>query len=96
MRPDQSRIVTGRTFEAILAGALLAQEANPDMDYYFVSGEHYLSFSTFPELRAIARFIAEHPDDAEHIRRTGNAYGKATYNDDKLIGHLDRRLFFLG
>ena len=96
MRRDHSRIITGRTYEAILAGALLVQEANPDMDYYFVSGEHYLSFSTFPELRAITGFIAEHRDEAEHIRRTGNTYGKTNYSDDKLIGHLDRRLFFPG
>jgi hypothetical protein len=96
MRPDQSRVITGRTFEAILAGALLVQESNPDMDYYFVSGEHYLSFSTFPDLRAIVRFVAAHLEDAENIRRSGNAHAKATYSDDKLIGHLDRRLFFAG
>ena len=95
MRPDLSRIITGRTFEAILGGALLAQEVNPDMDYYFISGEHYLAFSTVPELRAIVRFIAEHPDEAEEIRKAGNAYARVTYDDAVLIGHLDRRVFLV-
>ena len=93
MRPDLSKVITGRTFEAILAGALLAQEANPDMDYYFISGEHYLAFSTLPELRAIARFIADCPEEAEDIRKAGNAYARLAYDDATLIGHLDKRLF---
>lgn len=93
MRPDLSRIITGRAFETVLAGALLVQEEAPDMDSYFVAGEHYLSFSTVPELRAIARFVAERPHEAEEIRRAGNAFARATYDDEKLIGYLDQQLF---
>lgn len=94
MRPDLSRIITGRAFETLLAGALLVQEEAPDMDSYFIPGEHYLSFATVPELRAIARFIAENPEAAEDIRRTGNAFARAQYNDEKLIGYLDKQLFY--
>jgi len=96
MRPDLSRIITGRSFETLLAGALLVQEEAPDMDYYFVAGEHYLNFANAPELRAVARFIAEKPDEAEDIRRAGNAFAREHYNAEKLIGYLDRDLFYRG
>ncbi|HEY1720548.1 MAG TPA: glycosyltransferase [Magnetospirillaceae bacterium] len=89
MRPNLARIVTGRSFETILAGALLVQEETPDLDYYFVSGEHYLSFTTVPELRAIGKFLTEKPADAEAIRREGNAFARARYSDEKLIGYLE-------
>ncbi len=94
MRPDLSRIYTWRSFEAPLAGALLVQEEAPDMDRYFVAGEHYLSFRTAPELRALARFIAERPDEAEQIRRDGNAFARSRYSDEKLISYIDRAIFY--
>ena len=94
MRSDLSRTITGRSFEAPLAGALLIQEDAPEMDYYFVAGEHYLRFSSVAELRAIARYIAEKPEEAEEIRRAGNAFARAQYNDGKLVGYLDKQLFY--
>ena len=94
MRSDLSRTITGRSFETLLAGALLVQEEAPDMDYYLVAGEHYLSFSNVAELRAIARFIVEKPEEAEEIRRAGNAFARAHYNDEKLMGYLDWELFY--
>ncbi len=94
MRSDLSRTVTGRSFETLLGGALLVHEEAPDMDYYFIAGEHYLRFSNVAELRAIANFIVEKPDEAEEIRRAGNAFARAHYNDEKLIGYLDWELFY--
>lgn len=94
MRSDLSCIVTGRCFETILGGSLLVQEATPDMDYYFTAGEHYLSFETVAELVAVVRFLAGHRDEAEEIRRCGNAFARDRYSDDKLVGYLDKRLFF--
>lgn len=94
MRPNLSRIITGRSFETPLAGALLIQEDTPDMDYYFVAGEHYLNFSTVPELKAIARFITERPQEAEAIRRAGNSFARERYSDERLIGYLDRHLHY--
>lgn len=96
MRSDQSCIVTGRCFETIITGSLLVQEATPDMEYYFVSGEHYLPFSSLAELRAVIDFIDKNRDEADEIRRCGNAFARERYNDDKLIGYLDRALFFPG
>ncbi len=94
MRFDQSHVVTFRSFEVILSGALLVQEATPEMDHYFVEGEHYLAFSTLAELASVVRFITDHPEEAEAIRRCGNAFAREHYSDEKIIGHLDRRLFF--
>jgi spore maturation protein CgeB len=93
MRPNLSRILTGRFFETVLAGALLIQEETPEMDHYLVAGEHFLAFRTVSELRAIVRFIAEHPEQAEAIRRQGNAFARARYNDEALIASLDAHLF---
>lgn len=94
MRSDLSCIVTGRCFETILAGSLLVQEETPDMDYYFIAGEHYLSFETVADLAGVVRLIAMHPDAAEEVRRRGNAFARERYSDDRLIGYLDKRLFF--
>ncbi len=93
MRPDLSRIQTARVFETVLAGALLVQEETPEIDSYFVAGEHYLRFETVPELRAIARFVAEQPEQAEAIRRAGNEFARERYSDDKIIGYVDKKLF---
>ena len=94
MRPDLSQVMTGRNFETILAGALLVQEQTPDMDYYFVSGEHYLNFESVPDLRSIARFIADKTEQAEEVRRQGNAFARERYSDGKLTGYMDAQLFY--
>jgi hypothetical protein len=94
MRPDLSRIQTARIFETIAAGALLVQEDTPEIDSYFVAGEHYLRFETVRDLRAISKFVAEQPDEAEAIRRRGNAFAREHYSDDKIIGYVDRKLFY--
>ncbi len=92
MRPDLSKIVTGRVWEALVSGALLVTENCADMDRYLISGEHYLGFSTLPELASIARFLVEYPKQAETVRRQGHAFVREHYNDDRIIGCLDRLL----
>jgi len=92
MRSDLTRIVTGRCFEAPAAGALLIQEDTPDLDHYLVAGEHYLSFTTFSELRSILRFIVERPDEAEEIRRRGAEFAHRRFSDEAIMGHLDAML----
>ncbi|MBF0296090.1 MAG: glycosyltransferase family 1 protein [Magnetococcales bacterium] len=91
MRENMRCIVTHRAFEAPLAGALLLNEqgANADMERFFVAWEHYLPFETLADLRAILRFITEHPRQAETIRRNGCAFAQEHYGDDKLVGYLD-------
>ncbi|MEO5339395.1 MAG: glycosyltransferase [Magnetococcus sp. MYC-9] len=93
MRPNHHCIVTSRSFETIHSGSLLIQETSEDMYRYFIPGEHYLEFSTLPELAAVLRFVQEHPAEAEAIRRRGNAFIWEWYGDEKLIGYLDQALF---
>jgi hypothetical protein len=94
MRSDLARIVTGRCFEGIVCGTLLIQEETPDMDYYFVSGEHYLEFTTLSELRSIINFIRDNKDEAEEIRRRGVEFAKQRYSDDKIVGYIDYCLHY--
>jgi hypothetical protein len=94
MRPDLTRLQTARVFETVLAGALLVQEETPEIDSYFIAGEHYLRFETVRDLRAIAKFVAEQPEEAEAIRQRGNAFAREYYSDDKIIGYIDRKLFY--
>lgn len=93
MRPNMSRVLTARAFESIMAGALLVQEETDEIHAYFIAGEHYLSFDTARDLRAVTRFIRERPQEAEAIRRRGNAFARDRYSDEKIIGYLDKALF---
>jgi hypothetical protein len=93
MRPDLSRITTGRVFETLLSGALLVTEHSPDMDYHFVSGEHYLGFSSFSELCSIIQFIKEHPGEASAIRQCGYEFARQNYSDERIISRLDDFIF---
>ncbi|OAN54578.1 hypothetical protein A6A04_11665 [Paramagnetospirillum marisnigri] len=93
MRLNETRILTGRAFETIHAGALLVQEETDDISFYFTAGEHYLSFANYAELREIASFIARNPAEAESIRRRGFQFARDRYSDDKIMGYLDKHLF---
>jgi hypothetical protein len=93
MRDDFSRIVTGRGFEAMLAGALLLQEEVADFAQFFVAGEHYLPFRSFADLRAACELVTQDPARAQTIRRAGHAFAVARYADDRLLGYLDALLF---
>jgi hypothetical protein len=93
MRKDYARIITGRSFEAMLAGALLLQEEADDLDYFFVAGEHYLPFRSFADLRDACDLVTRDPARAQKIRRAGHAFAVARYADDRLIGYLDALLF---
>jgi hypothetical protein len=93
MRKDLTSIVTGRSFEAMLMGNLLVQEATPCLDYFFTPGEHCLAFRTFADLRAVAEFVTNEPEAAQKIRRAGYEFAIQRYSDEKLIGYLDAMLF---
>ena len=93
MRSDLSFIAPARAFESISSGALLVEEMSPDIDHYFVAGEHYLAYSSFPELRAVAQFIEHNRAEAESIRKNGTDFFRSNYSDDKTMANLDLRLF---
>ena len=88
------RYLNFRSFEVPLSGALLIQEFSPLMHKFFIPGEHYLEFSTIAELSAIVRFITDHREEAEDVRRRGNEFAREHYRDEKIIGQLDHRLYF--
>jgi len=94
MRANMTFIITGRTYDILAVGSLLVQERAEEIDNYFIEGEHYLPFTTFAELRAVSKFIQDRPDEAEDVRRKGNAFFRERYIDDKLIGYVDQRLFW--
>jgi hypothetical protein len=93
MRIDGTRTLVGRSFEIPWAGALLVEEHNDDIEYYFTPGEHMLTFSTLPELMAIADLIRDRPELVETIRRRGHAFATERYSDTRIIGALDLALW---
>ena len=68
-RYDGSKIHTGRSFEVPLAGALLIQESNPEIEHYFTPGEHFLPFTHLDDLIEITDFLRQNPKDVETILR---------------------------
>ena len=96
MRPDRrhSRIIAGRCFEVLLSGSLLVQEKTPDLDYFFIPGEHYLEFNSIVDLQGIVQFIHHNKEAAEEIRRNGHAFARQHYHDRKLVSYLDKALFY--
>lgn len=94
LRPNLTPAITGRTFEILAGGALLVQEATDDLDRFLIAGEHYLEFSSIADLRAIAAFIKNEPAKAEAVRRSGNTFFRERYNDDRIIGTLERKLYY--
>ena len=93
MLEEENRYLTGRTFEVPLCGALLVQEVSPLTHHYFIPGEHFLEFSTISELVGVMRFINEHREEAEEIRRCGNAFARERYNDAQMVAHFDHFLY---
>ena len=91
--PARSSLVTDLSFETLLSGALLVQEAPSDLRHYFIPGEHYLEFFSLAELRAISNFITHNRQEAEEIRLSGHMFASKQYSDAKLIDHLDALLY---
>jgi hypothetical protein len=94
MRQDGTKIVTGRTWEAVFAGACLIQESSPNIDYYLQAGQHYLSFSNFDELRDIVMTLDHDPDIGRAIARAGQEFFLQRFDDPHLVRHFEQRLQF--
>ena len=88
------KYINWRSFEVPLSGSLLVQDFTPLMHGFFVPGEHYLEFSSITELLSITRFITERRDEAEEVRRRGYDFAHEQYNDDRLIGQIDKFLYY--
>jgi hypothetical protein len=93
VRESSYRLITGRTFESIWAGACLIQEQADEVEDYFTPGAHYLSFKTFAELNALLKAVDQNPARARQIAQAGHAFYQAHYNDRLLVAHIDHMLF---
>ncbi len=96
VRESGYRLITGRTFESIWAGACLIQEQAQEVEDYFTPGAHYLSFTTFLELNALLKAVERNPNLARQIAHAGHAFYQAHYNDRLLVAHLEHLLFGAG
>ncbi|MBF0180660.1 MAG: glycosyltransferase family 1 protein [Magnetococcales bacterium] len=88
-RAGRDRVLTRGGFESMRQGALLVQEYAEEMHRHCTPGVHYLEFATLRELRAIARFLREHPEEAEAIRQRGQALARQRYDHEWLPGVVD-------
>lgn len=91
-RPDGSRILTGRSIEAISLNRLLLQEYCPPFNSYFIEGEHFIEFKTCDELANAIDFLTVHPATARKICNDGHAFYHAHYSCRKLVEHLQTYL----
>ncbi|MEO5351840.1 MAG: glycosyltransferase [Magnetococcus sp. XQGC-1] len=94
MLDSQERYLVARSFEIPFVGSLLIQEYSEQMHNYYIPGEHYLEYSTISELVGIMRFISENTEEAEEIRRSGNAFAREHYSDIKIAGQFDKFLYY--
>ncbi len=93
LRSDGSRIVTGRTFEAIYAGTCLLQEHADDLAYYFVPFLHYLPFTTFEDLQKAFTYCEQEPKEALAVRERAQEFYLEKYEDRKLVRYLEHVLY---
>ncbi|MBF0125784.1 MAG: glycosyltransferase, partial [Magnetococcales bacterium] len=89
LRPDLQRVMTERSLETVLSGALLVQERCERLDHFLIPGVHCLAFSTLDEWRAIGAFLANRPEEAEAIRRAGHQFARSHYGAASLPGLLE-------
>ncbi|MEO5335066.1 MAG: glycosyltransferase, partial [Magnetococcus sp. YQC-5] len=94
MLEGQKRYLNSRCFEGNLSGALVVQEYSPITRNYFIAGEHYLEYYTISDLLSIVRFINEHPEEVAEIRLRGHTFACDRYSDEKIVGQIDKFLFF--
>lgn len=93
LRPGDARIITGRSFESIFAGACLIQEQTDDMDSYFIPLVHYVPFTTLQDLRDVLATLDAHPGLVQAIAQRGQEFYLARYSDERIASCLEHMLF---
>jgi len=85
--------VNMRVFEAISIGRLLLTDKVEGQDELFVDGEHYISFSDWPDLDGKIKMYLENETEREKIAKAGAAWIRANHT----YGHrLDKILEVCG
>lgn len=72
-----------RVFEAIACGALLFESRNGVTPTFFKPGEHYVEFSSLPDLREKLTYYLENVDARQKIARAGTEYYQAHYSGER-------------
>ncbi len=93
LRPDGTRLATGRAFEVIHCGGCLIQERSEDLDYFFTPQEHYFSFKTFDELMDLFALFEQEPERILAVAKAGHAHYRAHFDDRLIIDGLGRMAF---
>lgn len=78
-RTTGEKIFTGRSAETLTCGAVLLQESNAGVDWFYHEHRHYLSFSCVEELALSLRFVDEQPTLARDVARAGMAFFDRAY-----------------
>ncbi|TAN47770.1 MAG: tetratricopeptide repeat protein [Rhodospirillales bacterium] len=80
-RPGGSANVNGRVWEAIGAGCLLHEQANPATEMFLHPWRHYLPFSTAGELMENILLMRRHPGLCARIAKQGRDWIREAYPD---------------
>lgn len=83
----------GRIFEATHCGAMLLEEANPDVDRWFVPHSEYVPFANLAELVDAARYFLEHDRERLEIARRGNQKAQQRYSAERFWNTVFNRAF---
>jgi len=79
----------GRTIEAVLSGALLLEQANPETERWLTPGVHYVSFDGERDLVNKVRYFLDRETDRAAIAASG-----ATHAETHLSAHVYWRRVF--
>jgi len=78
-----SHQLKGRVFEAMLCGAMLLENENPQTRCYFTPGEDYVSFDSEDDLVDKIKYFLEHEDERLEIAARGELKVRKYYNHIK-------------
>lgn len=83
-RNHEARIAGGRVSEALLARALLLDEANPDSPQCLIPYLHYIPFESMQDLIAALTYFETHPDERERVAAAGAAFIRKVYDPTRI------------
>ncbi len=87
-RNSAKKIMTGRTWESIIARCLLLEEDNDEIKNYFVPWVHYIPFSRLDELEAYLGFFLRRRDARERITQQAYRWFEQHFSKEKIWSSL--------
>ena len=92
-KSNPTKALTGRAWQAIASGALLLEEDNEPIKYYFKPYVHYVPFKTVPDLQFLINFFVENDEYRDLISEAGFEYYKEHYDSRKTWFRIMDSLF---